>query len=255
MTKIRTPARAPKKSGIERGSGVALWRQIADRIRVHIEEGLADETGRLPTEMQMSVRFGVNRHTVRAAIAALVREGVLVAEQGRGTFVKRRRRLVYPISARTRFSQGLEGQAGERRTTLLASAQEPATAEIAQALTLSAGANVLRLETLGSADGMPVSRATSWFDAVRFSALPAQFAETGSMTRALAACGVADYTRQATRIEARHADTSDTQELQLSPGAIVLVTIATNVDAQGMPIQYSRTRFAADRVELSIGAQ
>ena len=43
--------------------------------------------------------FGVNRHTVREAIASLVHEGVLRSEQGRGTFVEQRRRFAYPIGA------------------------------------------------------------------------------------------------------------------------------------------------------------
>ena len=37
--------------------------------------------------MALAERYGVNRHTVRSAISALVQEGVLRAEQGRGTFV------------------------------------------------------------------------------------------------------------------------------------------------------------------------
>jgi hypothetical protein len=54
-------------------------------------------------------------------VAALVREGMLRAEQGRGTFVLSRKRLSYPIGARTRFSAGLQGQASERRSLLLTS--------------------------------------------------------------------------------------------------------------------------------------
>ena len=41
----------------------------------------------------------------------------------------------------------------------------------------------------------------------------------------------------------------------LSAGAIVLVAVAVNVDAGGRPIQYAETRFAADRVELSVSTE
>ncbi|MFZ2099583.1 MAG: GntR family transcriptional regulator, partial [Oricola sp.] len=78
---------------LERKTGVALWRQIADLIRSDIAAGVAAESGRLPPEMELAKRYGVNRHTVRAAIAALEQEGVLRSEQGRGTFVRRRTRL------------------------------------------------------------------------------------------------------------------------------------------------------------------
>src|SRR5262245_38837629 len=109
-----------RKTDVERRSGIALWRQIADRIRLGIAAGDLGGGGRLPPETELSARFGVNRHTVRAAIAALVQEGVLRAEQGRGTFVAARRKLSYPIAKRTRFSTGLEGQVTERKSALLA---------------------------------------------------------------------------------------------------------------------------------------
>ncbi len=152
-------------TAMERRSGIALWRQIADRMRQGIAAGTLGEDGRLPPELALSERFGVNRHTVRSAIASLCQEGVLRAEQGRGTFVERRDRLSYPIARRTRFSAGLEGQARERRSRLLDQAVEPAAQAVAQALGLDEGAPVLRLETVSEADGRPVSRATAWLDA------------------------------------------------------------------------------------------
>ena len=241
-----------QKAGLQRGVGVALWRQIADGIRAGLANNLADETGRLPPESELALRFGVNRHTVRAAISALAHEGVLQSEQGRGTFVRRRKRLVYPIGARTRFSAGFGGQARDRQTELLDHGREPASSQVAEALGIAAGDEVARLETLGTADGMPVSRATSWFSAARFPTIVETYGETKSITASLALLGVSDYLRASTGVEARHADEADANELQLSPGAIVLVTRALNVDTDGNPIQFSFTRFSADRVELVI---
>ncbi len=237
------------KAAIQRGVGVALWRQISDSIRRELGSGLADKTGRLPAEQQLAARFGVNRHTVRAAIAALVHEGVLQAEQGRGTYVRRRARLVYPIGARTRFGAGLEGQARERQVELLDSAVESA-AHAAEALGLPENASLIRLETLGSADGFPVSRAASWFAAARYPDIADAVGRFGSVTAALAEAGTNDYLRAWTAIEARHADAGDVRDLKLSAGAIVLVTRALNVDVEGIAIQYSETRFPADRIEL-----
>lgn len=235
---------------VERRSGISLWRQIADQIRQAIGSG--EFTEKLPPEMALAERFGVNRHTVRGAISALVQEGVLRAEQGRGTFVERKQRLAYPIGVRTRFSEGLEGQVKERRGILLYHAVEPASEPVAEALGIEIGANVVRLETVSEADGRPVSRATSFFDAKRFAGINSAYAKSGSVTIALKRFGVSDYFRRSTRISARHASDSDLADLRLSPGAIVLVTIYANVDAEGRPVQFSETRFAADLVELSV---
>ena len=239
-----------KAGSVERRSGIALWRQIADRIRLAIGSG--EFSDKLPPEIALAGRFGVNRHTVRGAIAALVQEGVLRAEQGRGTFVERRRRFSYPIGARTRFSEGLQGQTKDRRGILLDHAVEPADERTAEALGIEPGAKVVRLDTLSEADGRPVSRATSFFDANKFAGINNAYAESGSITVALKSFSISDYFRRSTQISARHASDSDLADLRLSPGAIVLVTVYVNVDSEGWPVQFAETRFAADLVELSV---
>ncbi|WP_322416447.1 phosphonate metabolism transcriptional regulator PhnF [Mesorhizobium huakuii] len=239
---------------IERRSGVSLWRQIADRILQAIATGDFAENAALPPEVALAERYGVNRHTVRSAISALVQEGVLRAEQGRGTFVLSRKRLSYPIGARTRFSTGLQGQTSERHIVLLASSVEPASPRVAEGLGLASGAEVIRLETRGEADGQPVSRAAGWFDARRFAGIDKAMAETGSITASLARFGIDDYLRQSTVLSARHADAADLADLDLQPGAIVLVTVAVNVTPDGQPIQFSESRFPAERVELKLSA-
>lgn len=252
MAKLAGPARATE---MERRSGVALWRQIADQIRLGIAAGNLGDGRKLPPEVELSARFGVNRHTVRSAIAALVQEGVLRAEQGRGTFIETRKKLSYPIAKRTRFSTGLEGQVREHRSTLLAHEIEPATARVAEALGLEPEAPVLRLETLSEVDGRPLSRATAWFDTQRFPGFEDAYTETRSITAALRKYGIDDYLRRSTIVSARHADTADLDDLGLAPGAIVLVTVAVNVDMEGRPIEFAESRFAADRVELSVSTE
>jgi len=243
---------AQSSASMERGSGVALWRQIADRIRHGIASSEFVESGKLPPETELAARFGVNRHTVRSAIAALVQEGVLRAEQGRGTFVREARRISYPIGRRTRFSANLEGQTRENGMRLMTSEKMPAAPPISRALDLPNASPVLRLDTISTADGRPVARAIHWFEADRFSGLAEAFAASGSITSALAACGVADYLRRSTTVSAQHASASLLDELALSPGAIVLVSRSINEDVEGRAIQYSETLFAADRVELQI---
>lgn len=241
-------------SSIERRSGVSLWRQIADQILHSISLGDFAENAALPPEVALAERYGVNRHTVRSAISALVQDGVLRAEQGRGTFVLSRKRLSYPIGARTRFSEGLQGQASERHIVLLASGVEPASQRVAEGLGLARGAPVIRLETRGEADGRPVSRAAGWYEAKRFAGIDAAMAEMGSVTASFKRFGIDDYLRQSTVLSARHADAADLADLDLQPGAIVLVAVAINVTPDGKPIQFAETRFPAERVELKLSA-
>ena len=225
----------------------------ASRCGARLPTKSARESGRgLPPEVALAQRFGVNRHTVRAAISGLVQEGILEAVQGRGTFVVPARRMTYRIDRRTRFSASLDGQTDQRRITMIEAATEPVSAEIAANLGMTAGEAGIRVETLGVADAMPVSRATSWFDAERFSGIAVRIEALGSVTAALQGFGIADYYRRTTRIEARHASDADRRYLDLAPGAIVIVASSVNVDTDGRITHISRTRFAADRVDLFI---
>ncbi len=241
------------KAKIARNSGVAVWRQIADAIRGEIKHGHFQRGEKLPPEMTLAARFGVNRHTVRSAIAALTQEGVLRAEQGRGTFIANARRLTYPIGKRTRMSTGFAEQVARQERRILAHQIEKPAPDIARALQLQdEDAQVHHFESLSIADGQPVSRSESWFDYKRFPQFDDYYKASGSVTQALRQSGVEDYFRQSTLISAQHANGQDLLHMKLTPGAIVLTAQAINVDTNGVPVEYSTTRFPADRMEFSI---
>jgi GntR family phosphonate transport system transcriptional regulator len=236
---------------MERGGGIALWRQIAERIREEIGAGIHRPGDRLPPEADLAGRFGVNRHTLRRAMATLVAEGVVRVDQGRGTFVEARR-IPYPIQRRTRFSEAVSAHAKSPGGRLLAHGTDEADAWLAERLDVPEGTPLIRIETLSAADGVPVSLATHWIPAARFPDAVTVFERTGSFTRVLEAHGVADYARRSTRVTARVAEPAEARLLEMEAGAVVLVTENVDVDPGGVPVQTGRTRFAADRVELVV---
>jgi GntR family phosphonate transport system transcriptional regulator len=237
---------------IDRTSGVSAWRQIADQISRSISSGEFDDTGMVPPEMVLAEKFGVNRHTVRNAIASLAEEGLLKRVQGLGTLIEKRERFVFPITRRTRFSEGLGKQAFEMSTRVIAADEVGASQEIADALQLPCGTMILRLRTVGSADGQPVSTATAHFEKARFPKMAELVRHHHSVTKAFAAQGVTDYVRVSTEVTGRLASSEETAVLDLLTNAVVLEARSINADLQGRPIQYSRTIFAADRISLKL---
>lgn len=61
--------------------------QAADKIRKLIEKGKLKPESKIPNEPLLSEQFNVSRNTIRDAIAMLINEGLLIRQQGRGTFV------------------------------------------------------------------------------------------------------------------------------------------------------------------------
>jgi GntR family transcriptional regulator len=68
-------------------SHVPKYAQIADIFRQRISRGIWREGSRLPANEDLAAEFGVSRVTIRQAVDLLARDGLVKAEQGRGTFV------------------------------------------------------------------------------------------------------------------------------------------------------------------------
>src|SRR6201987_1532460 len=226
------------------GSGVALWRQVADGIERGIAEGRYAAGERLPGETEIAETYRVNRHTVRRALAALAERGLVRAERGSGTYVETPR-LAYPLRSRTRFSEIVGAGGREPRGQLIEANEELATRELARVLALKTGAPLVRIESVRLADRTPICVSTSWLSAEQFPDAGRVFANVRSMTKLLEHCGVGDYRRGSTRITAAIAEATDATRLDLALGRPVIVVDSTDLDINGKPPVTKNSGFAA----------
>src|ERR1017187_10558781 len=72
---------------INRTLDVPLYAQIRDILRAEV--GRMEPGDAIPSEPELQARFDVSRITLRKAVDDLVTEGLLVRQQGRGTFVQK----------------------------------------------------------------------------------------------------------------------------------------------------------------------
>lgn len=229
-----------------------LWKSIADSLLTDLANGRYGPGDKLPTEAQLAARFHVNRHTVRHALAQLADSGLVQPRRGSGVYVTERP-TDYPVGRRTRFHKGIAaaGRDGEKR--ILGVDTRASDRDEATALGLAPGAPVHVINGLLLADGKPIGIFRSSFPADRLPGLPDALKHTTSVTRALVACGVTDYTRQSTRLTAKTAKPVQARHLNIAEGAPVLRSVSVNIDPDGRPLEYGRTWFAGDRVTLTIG--
>ncbi|WP_316014930.1 phosphonate metabolism transcriptional regulator PhnF [Roseobacter sp. HKCCA0434] len=230
---------------------MTLWSRIADTLRREIAEGARPEGSKLPTEGALAARFGVNRHTVRRALAALAEDGLVRSRRGAGTFVAAAT-TEYPLGRRVRFRQSMQAAGRVPGKRFLSQETRSATVEEARALDLQPGAPVHVADGISMADGQPVALFRSTFPAERLPGLAEALASEGSVTRALAMCGVDDYTRASTRLIAVAATAEEAVHLHLGVGAPLILSEAINVDAEGRPVEHGLTRFAGERIALTL---
>lgn len=229
-----------------------IWKSIALALTADIAEGRYGTGDKLPTELQLAARFGVNRHTVRRALAEMAGQGLVHARRGAGVFVTARP-TDYPIGRRVRFHQNVAAGGQTPAKRILSLITRTADPREAGALELAPSAGVIVCDGLSLADSRPIAVFQSVFPADRLPGMATALGETSSVTDALRRCGVADYTRIWTRITAKLANAAQANQLRISEGAPILRAVGVNADSGGQPVEYGRTWFAGDRVTLTLG--
>ena len=240
-----------RSSAPGRRSGVAVWKQIADTLGTEIRDRTFTAAGRLPSENELAARFGVNRHTLRQAVAALQADGLVRIEPGRGTFVQHGL-LDYVLSRRTRFSENLLGQGLLPSKQLLTAREMPASGRTAQELKLVKGEAVLMVELLDEANDEPIALATAYYPAVRFSGLLEMLNDGTCTTAILRHFGVEDYLRAENRVTTQMPSAETARLLRQSTERPVLCVEGLDVDMAGQPIKYGETVFCGDRIQLVV---
>ncbi len=105
----------------------ASARTIEETIHKNISDGVWKVNMRLPTERELSERFGAARNTVRKALESLEKSGTVVRQVGQGTFVARSASENHRLSSgpRTDLTDMSPAEVLEARAMI-----EPASAKI-----------------------------------------------------------------------------------------------------------------------------
>ena len=139
-------------------SAVPLYQQVMDDLKGEIARGVYASGSRIPSEMELAKYYGVGRITVRRAIEELSRAGYLNRQQGRGTFVcapklKRKIRQKGDVQSFTEGCAANDMVAGAR---LVSRTVVAATREDAAFFRVEPGCELIVVERVRTADGVPV---------------------------------------------------------------------------------------------------
>lgn len=155
---------------LDRNSVIPLYHQIKEQLRDKILSGAFHSGERIPSEHELSARYGVSRNTAKQAIADLVAEGILYRKQGLGTFVSVRR-IHHGVTEKLGFTAEFGNQELQLGTVVINAAEEKASERTASVLEIEEGAPVYRIKRLRSLEGSPVVLQTSLLPALKFPGL------------------------------------------------------------------------------------
>ncbi|MEL6160879.1 MAG: phosphonate metabolism transcriptional regulator PhnF [Cyanobacteria bacterium J06623_5] len=231
-----------------------LYIQISNQLRENIQAGRFQVGDKLPPESQLAQQFGVNRHTLRQAIALLRQEGSLRVDRGKGTFVAAAP-IRYAIGRRVRYNQSMRSQGHATRFAMVHAVQLPADDATSNGLSVEVGTPVASIERVSFIDEVPVSISASYFPLSLFPDLLStdsteQLKSLGSVSAWLRNRYDVDHIRRQTIVSARIVRAKDAKLLALSLNQPILLAESINEDQQGRIIEYGVTRFRGDRMEM-----
>ncbi|MEP9383494.1 GntR family transcriptional regulator [Nocardioides sp. KR10-350] len=229
---------------------VPLHARVAEDLRGRILGGELPPGTALPSEADLCVEFRASRGTIRSALAALRREGLIGGGQGQRPTV-RETAVGQPFETLISFSNWAReiGRTPGQRTIEVA--RRGASAAAAQALGVEVGDPVVDVLRLRLLDGRPAMLERSSF-VEQVGRLLFDFdPDSGSIYAYLTSVGVDLHSARHT-MDAVAADETDAELLGLEVGSPLLRERRRATAADGTPLEYADDRYRPDRVTFTI---
>jgi GntR family transcriptional regulator len=232
-------------ASVSNGARMSMAARLAQILGTAVAEGM--KTGEsFPPERDMAAYFKVSRDTVRRAIDTLVRQGLVEARQGAGTFVAAR--VEQPLTEMSSFSDDMQLRGLRPGSHWLKRELRRPTPTESFALGLVSDSLVIHLERVRTADSVPM--------AIERSVLSAQLLggnlEFGdSLYQALDAAGMAPV-KAIQRLRAAVAAAPDNELLGLHVGDPVLHIERRSFSAEGRPLELTESLYRGDRYDYVV---
>lgn len=239
------------KVTIDHHSPVPKYSQLRE-ILLDLVETELDADQSIPSERELSARFGLSRMTVRQSVDHLVSEGRLYRVQGKGTFVARPK-IEMPLRLAS-FTEDMRARGLEPGSRDLDRRTDQASAHLARALQIAPGDPVHVIERLRTADGIPMAVERSHIpDAVAPGLADESLA--GSLYDLLAGKYGVLLDRGEQTIEAGIADPTDAALLDLPAGAAAVLLLQRRSFVGDRPVEFAVSTYRADRYQLHVALE
>jgi GntR family transcriptional regulator len=140
---------------INPNSKLPLYHQLYELFQDKIRTAAWKPGDMIPPESELTKLYGVSRVTVRKVLDMFVKEGHLVRERGRGSFVAHPK-LEHGMTRIVSFTDDMKQRGFVPRTRILFSGLMAAPAPIAKSLGIPEGEELARIDRLRLADEEPM---------------------------------------------------------------------------------------------------
>ncbi|GAA5085336.1 GntR family transcriptional regulator [Thermocatellispora tengchongensis] len=223
-----------------------------DRVRDFLLDLIGDKRpgDAIPSERDLCRELGVSRPTLRAAIDDLVRQGLLVREHGRGTFIGPHK-VTQQLAATAGSSFYVPPAEGHWLSRVLEFDSAPAGARLAHRLQVSPADPVLRAVRLRIVDDEPMAIERIHLPHALVRGLAPEDMESGSFYQLLRARFGVDVRSAVQTIEPTVTDETEAELLGVPQYAPALLFERTTRDAGGRIVELTRSIYRGDRYRIT----
>lgn len=234
------------------GENTPLYAQIMGILEQEIRSGRLKPGDQLPTQEALAQHFEVSLAPVKQALRELEERGVIATRQGRGTYILDATPLSEEIIDANRIPNFTRDMAemGREPSSRVLSIRETSPRDEPQAaseLKLHARERLVRIERVRLADGKPLCVQTCFFPRSRVEGIVERGLIDGeSLTSVLQGeYGITIAVARQT-ISATAATDRDARELQITPGAPMLLVERTSFLSTSEPVEFLVDRRVPD---------
>lgn len=233
------------KRRVAHGATLAAYARIEEELSERIRGGILRPGDRIPPERELAAQLGVSRMTVRQALGRLADRGLLVRQQGRGTFVMEPR-MVQSLSRLHGLYEQMLQQGIVPAARLLSGEQIAASASLARVFVVREGSPLYKLVRLRLGTGVAVALETSYFPERLMPDLLSQDLERQSIYRLMERYG-ARPVRAVQSLEPVLARADEAAALEVAVGSPLMLIERTAWDEQGRTVEYAKDLYRGDR--------
>ena len=231
---------------VDRASATPLWAQIEVELRSRLVRGEFDEA--FPTEPDLMSTYEVSRSTIRQAVSALERSGLVERRRGIGTRVTNRP-LIDSTARIYSLAGWISGIGLTERSVVPIAEITNVSHDAAQHLELAPGDDAIHVVRVRYADEEPIAIDRSWLPPHIGQILLRDDLSTGSLYDRLTTSGVVP-TSSLEQIRPIDPDPNDRTMLDL-PAATMAFHSERTVYAGSIPIEYRISIIRGDRYTLT----
>jgi GntR family transcriptional regulator len=232
-------------------SAVPYYYQIKEAVKALIAGNELKPGDMLPSEFGLSEQLGISRLVVHRAYRELVTEGLLIRKRAKGTFVAPPMQRSYTVSGPLfSMTENLSADKLEPSNKILLQEVIDPSQEIRTELKLPAGAQVIHLRNLRLAKLLPFAIEDMYLSSDRFPALANLDLNNTSVYTILEKMYAALPQEALDLITAGSATALEARLLGTNKGAPVMRLKRISTDHLGLPVEYSKVVFHADRYQF-----